>query len=125
MDKKLIAVYGTLKQGFGNNRRLGDSKLLGSTLTKRKFTMYSCGGFPAVTPTGETKIHIEVYEVVNPNILQSVYMLEGYSGVRDSVKNWYDTVDVETPWGKAEMFIFKTAPKGNVTVQSGNWGAKF
>lgn len=120
---KLIAVYGTLKKGFGNHRVMGNSKLLGEHLTPRKFTMHSFGGFPGITTGGETKILCEIYEVNDPTTLERIYSLEGYSGIRDSERNWYDTLLIKTKWGEAEIFYFKDAAKltGHPTVQSGIW----
>ncbi len=118
--KKLIAVYGTLKEGHHNHRVLGESKLIGKHVTEPKFTMYSNGGFPIVSPYGDTPIVIEVYQVDNPTDLQRVYRLEGYSGTRNSSANWYDTVDVETPYGVAEMFVMDKV-QGRPVVASGEW----
>jgi len=103
--KKLIAVYGTLKRRHGNHRVMGKSKFLGEVKTEPKFTMYSTGGFPILSSQGDTSIAIEVFEVTEPETLRRIYGLEGYSGVRNSRDNWYDTIDIPTPWGDAEIFI--------------------
>jgi len=119
---KLIAVYGTLKQQHGNHIYMGGSQFLGTHVTEPAYTMYSLGGFPAVTKEGSTPISIEVYRVTDPEDLQNIYGLEGYSGERDSPRNrFYDTTDVETPYGTAEMFIFKTPPATRRVVESGVW----
>lgn len=125
--KKLIFVYGTLKKGFGNHRVMGDSKLLGEVNIKG-FRMYSLGGYPALT-LGNNEIKGEVYEVTDENTLKNIYRLEGYSGVRDSSSNWYDTTDVDTKYGKAELFYMKNENEFNnrpvvtdgIWKQSRNW----
>lgn len=118
---KLMAVYGTLKKGFSNHRILENQKLLGSHTTEEKFTMHDLGHFPALTKDGKSNIHIEVYEVED-DALARVYRLEGYSGKRDSPQNWYDTMDVKTPWGNAEIFYFKGKPDhSNGVIEDGNW----
>lgn len=116
--KHLLGVYGTLKQNHGNNRLLRDSKLLGTTKVSG-FKMYSLGGFPAITKD-DGEITIEVYEVTSEEILKSIYRLEGYSGERDNQANWYDTTDVKTEFGLAEIFYFKHQPNGQV-VENGVW----
>lgn len=117
---KLIAVYGTLKRRHGNHRVMGNSKFLGEATTEPKFTMYSAGGFPIVSPKGNTKIALEIFEVTSEETLRRIYGLEGYSGVRDSQENWYNTTDVETEWGKAEMFI-QEKELNRPIVESGIW----
>lgn len=115
-----FAVYGTLKKGRGNDARLRSTKFLGDHLTEPNYTMYSMGGFPAVVPEGNTSITIEVYETTDEDVINSVNALEGFSGIKNDPRNWYDTETIDTPYGKAEMFIFKTAPARPV-VEGGKW----
>lgn len=120
----LLSVYGTLKKGFSNHRILsdGNAKLLGKLTTEPIFTMYHLGGYPAITKNGNTALQVEIYEV-DESTLRRVYRLENYTGKRDSPSNWYDTLDIDTPWGKAEMFYFKGTPEySRGIVKSGNWG---
>jgi gamma-glutamylcyclotransferase (GGCT)/AIG2-like uncharacterized protein YtfP len=119
--KHKIAVYGTLRKGQGNNKYcLSNSKYLGTTNTEKSFKMYSSGGFPIVTK-GERDIEIDVYEVADED-LNKVYRLEGYTGVRDSEKNWYNTIDVKTKFGVAEMFIMNENSVVSLSeIESGNW----
>lgn len=120
--KKLIFVYGTLKKGHHNHHVMGQSELLGEVQITG-FKMYSLGGYPALT-RGEDTITGEVYEVTDENTLKNIYRLEGYSGVRDSSSNWYDTTDVSTKWGKAELFYMKNENtySNRPVVKSGIWG---
>lgn len=121
----LYAVYGTLRKGWGNNRLLQNDgvEFLGSTNTDPSYTMYHLGGFPGVAENGETRIAIEVYRVTNPAVVRNVNALEGYSGTRGSDRNWYDTCEVKTEWGMANMFTMnelndrQTARK----ITSGDW----
>ena len=48
MDK--VFVYGTLKEGFGNNRLLKDSQKISEDAVEG-FVMYHMGGFPGVVPS--------------------------------------------------------------------------
>jgi gamma-glutamylcyclotransferase (GGCT)/AIG2-like uncharacterized protein YtfP len=123
-DKKkvLFFVYGTLMSGYGNNVLLQKAELLGEHETDADFTMHSLGGFPCVTLDGKTSIKGEVYATTDENIIQNVYRLEGFSGTKNSRNNWYDMVDVETPYGTAGMFVmlspkYKEAP----IVPTGSW----
>jgi gamma-glutamylcyclotransferase (GGCT)/AIG2-like uncharacterized protein YtfP len=120
--RKLIFVYGTLKKDRSNHRVMGDSKLLGEAKVNG-FKMYSHGEFPALV-RGGMEISGEVYEVDDESTLRSIYSLEGYSGQRDSSRNWYDTTDVPTPFGEAELFYMKDESKYEnalPVVESGVW----
>ena len=118
--KHLLAVYGTLKQGFGNNRLLQTSKLLGEQNISG-FKMYSLGGYPAINIAEDSDIKIEVYEINDPTVLNRVYSLEGYTGKRNDPSNWYDTTEVKTKWGAAEIFYFKDKLENRPLVESGVW----
>src|SRR5687768_13262362 len=97
----LYAVYGTLRQGFGNNRLLQNehSQYLGTQTKKFPFRMVSMGGFPGMiyTPGKENTITIEVFRVTSPTVERRLDMLEGYPG-------WYDKQTVETEWGTAFIY---------------------
>src|SRR5678815_3691587 len=105
-------VYGTLKRGRGNDHRLGNAKFLGEFVTPNKYTMHSLGAFPAVSCKGKSSIQGEVYETDDPRIIQSLYRLEGYSGIptKDGGHNMYDLETIDTPYGEANMFVMR----GNV-----------
>jgi gamma-glutamylcyclotransferase (GGCT)/AIG2-like uncharacterized protein YtfP len=122
MNKVLFCVYGTLKAKYGNNRLLKADgvSFKGTFVTEPKFTMVSCGGFPAVHCEGNTSIECELYEVTNPEVIHRVYSLEGYSGKQGAPNNWYDVEEIDTPHGKASMFVFRDAIKRPI-VESGKW----
>lgn len=118
---KLLAVYGTLKSGFSNHFYLNNSKKLGKFKTTPEFTMFSLGPFPGVIPSGNTSITCEVYEINDENTIKRINRLEGHNG-RKNPNNFYDTIDINTPWGMAEMFILNEQYVGNrLVVESGDW----
>ena len=74
-----VAVYGTLRKGFGNNRLLGDSRFLGEGLSEFEATMYSNGGFPILSlDEPSSKVVVEVFVVEDEATLQDLDGLEGY-----------------------------------------------
>lgn len=77
---KIVAVYGTLKKGFGNNRVLGNSKLIGTSVIDG-FKMYSVGGFPAIV-NDVGSVMVELYRV-DDSVLPNLDRLEGYSPGED------------------------------------------
>ncbi len=119
--KKLIFCYGTLKAGFSNSRVMGESKFLGEAKING-FSMLSLGGFPALIK-GDGEVTGEVYEVTDESTLKNIYRLEGYHGRRNDPENWYDTDDVSTPHGKAELFYMRDAERysDRPVVKDGIW----
>lgn len=123
-EATLLAVYGTLRAGCGNDHYLKHPsvELLGEAKTVPQFTMTSMGGFPVVKTEGNNSIQIEVYKVSDSSVLKKVDRLEGYTGIRDHKDNWYNTVDVETPFGKAKMYVMSPDRYPNLPViESGDW----
>lgn len=120
---KLVFVYGTLKRGYGNNAAyLKSAEFLGEAETPAIYTLYN-GGFPIVERNGNTSVKGEVYKISDEHTLRNVYNLEGYSGKRHSPNNWYDTDEIETPFGKAEIFVMDHAGR-STPLPSGVWGYK-
>lgn len=122
----LYAVYGTLRNGHGNNRLLQAEgvEFLGEMKTEPKFTMYGLGGFPGVAENGETALTVEIFKVTNEEVIRRVNSLEGYSGVRGSSANWYDTCELQTEWGVANMFTMNGIAdrgRGSNIISSGDW----
>jgi len=111
----LVAVYGSLKQGYGNHRLLETSEFKGGTQTKPEYTMYSMGGFPCITEEGGTSIEIEVYEVED-SVFSRLDQLEGYP-------TFYNRKEIETEWGDAWVYyINDRAYLGRLNVvESGRW----
>jgi gamma-glutamylaminecyclotransferase len=74
---KNIAVYGTLKKGFGNHGLVRDSEFIGSGETEKEYTMYR-HGIPFVKSTEKTsKIKVEIYSVNEKDLIR-VDLLEGH-----------------------------------------------
>ncbi len=72
-----VAVYGSLRQGFGNHRLLAESELVRSGWLPG-FELLDIGPFPgAVRCKSDSSIFVEVYAVDN-NTLQKLDHLEGY-----------------------------------------------
>jgi gamma-glutamylcyclotransferase (GGCT)/AIG2-like uncharacterized protein YtfP len=114
----LYAVYGTLRQGFGNYKRLLDNEFceyLGTQKTSPDFKMVSLGGFPGVIPGGKQEIVIEVFRVNSPKVEQQLDWLEGYP-------NFYGKTTLPTQWGEANMYILTEERYGQApVVESGDW----
>lgn len=118
--KELVAVYGSLKRGFGNSHRLLHAKLLGTTKTEPKYTMRSLRAFPGVTLVGNTPITVEVYEI-DDEIKRSLDALEGHRG-KGHPSNFYDVTEVDTEFGKATMYVLDDKEYSHCpVVEDGIW----
>lgn len=77
---KLIAVYGTLRKGYGNHSYLGGAKFIGSGKTFDKYRMTS-SGIPFLlqgkNAKGANNVRVEVYSVSEYQ-LKSIDRLEGH-----------------------------------------------
>ena len=72
----IIAAYGTLREGFGNNRLLRYSKHLGTGQTIEKYTLRA-SGIPFVSKEPLHNVVVDVYKV-DDDTLQSLDSLEGH-----------------------------------------------
>lgn len=98
----LIAVYGSLKQGYHNHGVIEGSRLLGQDhLTG--WDMYNLGAFPGII-AGEGTIHVEVYDVDQETALR-VDALEGYRESNEK-SSFYVRKTVQTQYGMASLYVF-------------------
>lgn len=72
-----VAVYGTLKRGFGNHRLLEKAEFIGVGDTLPFFDMISFGGYPGVI-SGTESIKVEVFEVSDQDTIDNLDFLEGH-----------------------------------------------
>lgn len=126
MSKQLVAVYGTLKRGYGNHRLLETSKFLGTDRIEG-FDMYNLysGGFPGILHSKsvrsvENTIFIEVFEVDEDTFMR-LDCLEGYDE-DEPTEGLYDREQVMTQYGLAWIYTFNGTPNESDLIVCGNWG---
>lgn len=120
----LLCVYGTLREGRGNWHHFlkNRSTHLGTFKTEPIFTMYGKrAGFPIVVDEGTTRIECDVFEVTNDATLQNIHQLEGCTGIPGHSRNWYDIMEIDTPFGKAYMYVQHEHLSQESIIESGNW----
>lgn len=109
-----VFVYGTLKQGHGNNTFLEESEFLGSLKLKLPFKLYDLGHFPAlIADKGKHTIHGEVYEV-DAKTMKALDRLEGYP-------DFYDKGVMKTKFGKTYFYYIKEKDEYMKLIPTGNW----
>jgi len=74
-----VFVYGTLMKGEGNHVFLDNQfcEYIGEAVTRRGYTLYDLGSFPAMVKCGNSSIIGEVYEVCS-RTLEKLDYLEGH-----------------------------------------------
>lgn len=121
---KLVAVYGSLRQGLGNHPLLANSELVETTTFTDKHTMVSFGYYPALIPhleegkeTEGNSIIVEVYKV-NENTFRNLDTLEGYP-------SFYDRKQVTLDNGMEDVWIYFIDNPNYLTihpiVSNGDW----
>jgi gamma-glutamylcyclotransferase (GGCT)/AIG2-like uncharacterized protein YtfP len=111
----LVAVYGSLRKGFGNHRVLerNEAQIL-STERIGGFKMFSMGAFPFIQPASEEDmITIEVYAVPITG-LPDLDRLEGYP-------SFYNRKLVQTSKGQAWIYFIENERGGYQQVHDGDW----
>jgi len=61
-DRRLLFVYGSLKQGLSRHRFIVDQELLGEAQTEARYSLFDFGDYPGLV-AGESAISGEVYRV--------------------------------------------------------------
>lgn len=112
----LVAVYGSLKKGFGNHGLLADSEMVATGQTEPKFTMLSLGGFPAIVIGGKTAIRYELYSV-SDHTLHLLDMLEG-------APHFYHRENINTEHGESIIYVLTDNDRDRhryPIVENGMW----
>lgn len=123
-NKHLVAVYGSLLSGLGNNPVIQNenTELLGEIISEPVYTLYDLGYFPGLHENGSTAVKMEVYSV-DDEIALDVDGLEGYSPDRPAT--FYDKKSIETPWGTASVYIYMGNPEEDQIIESGDWKSHY
>ena len=111
-----VAVYGSLRQGFGNHPLLYTSRYIGTFKEKLPYTMYDLGAFPALTPNKDDSMNdivVEVYDV-DGNTLYNLDALEGHPRFYKRVKT---NIDHHETW----IYIMERKFDAMRRVESGDW----
>lgn len=108
-----VFVYGTLKRGQRNAHFMHGARYLGQHVTKKMFSMYSFGDFPAVCERGQHAIAGEVYQV-DARQFRRLDDLEWYP-------HFYQRIEISTNWGNAWMYVVRLKLCQGKKQLVGNW----
>ena len=120
---KLVAVYGTLRQGEGNHQILKDSEYISTSLLSG-FKMYGNSNFPAVIKgEKEDVIVIEIYKITNSEVAKELDILEGFDRSNpDSLNNLYTVRMITVPSirGMIEIYTFASPIPDDANTATNN-----
>ena len=116
--KHLVAVYGTLRKGYGNNRLIKDAEQI-LTMSIGGFEMKSLGAFPIAQVNKDKAIVVEIYHITDDELV-ACDRLEGHP-------NWYKRTQVgqlDIGDGEQPLWLY-VMPSGEypdaMPVESGDW----
>lgn len=110
----LIAAYGTLREGFGNNRLIPKGCHIGTGLTVEKYTM-KVAGIPYVSKKPTSNIVVDVYEI-NQNTLERLDSLEGHP-------RWYkrEVIPVNIDNKQLDCWLYFNDSDNGTILESGDY----
>lgn len=74
-----FAFYGTLRKGQGNHRwsvAQDSGAKFDGTVTVPGYRMHSYGGYPFVVPSQDDSIVVELYQLTDDSIMDSIHRME-------------------------------------------------
>lgn len=118
-----VAVYGSLRKGFGNHRLLDGLEACFEGFVEVPYRMVSLGAFPGLVPHAEkSSVYLEVYELDSDERLRRLDGLEGYRG--PNADNFYDRVvipDFEVGGEGVHVYVLDNSYSNSQPVTSGDW----
>jgi len=117
---KRMAVYGTLKKGFGNHHFMRNSTFVGTTRIEG-FDMYSVTGyFPGII-RGSGSIEAEVYDVPAEDV-PNIDSLEAYRAYSPET-SMYLRETVASEFGNVAIYVWNRPDnfEGKAPIDSGVW----
>lgn len=113
LEGELVAVYGTLKRGFGNNRVMGTSKFIGTGKTANEYPM-RCDAIPYVYPRkGEGhQVVVEVFMADKFTLEGPIDRLEGHPSVYNRRKTYIEMENGMTIQAWLYFYPHETGDKG-------------
>lgn len=134
-ESPFFFVYGTLKEGYNNNRLLKDSEFIGEASTQGKFTLLDYGP-PALVgekTTGVDGLSLpvkgEVYRVTSKKVVERLDELEGYPRVysRDVMPVILGDSKVVNAWcyHMLDREVIKTLTLSSVVNGEWEWSRRY
>lgn len=110
-----VFVYGSLRNGQALSYVLESCDCFNrKAITRKEFTLYSLGAFPALVNKGDTEVVGEVYEV-SDEILDLLDRIEGHP-------HFYTRTPITLSDGmEVQSYLLNNTPIGCKVVKNGDW----
>lgn len=118
-----LLVYGTLRSFHHNHKAMGLHKALRFERTVRmpNMTMYHLGHYPgAVFEQDGYGVECELYEVVDPSIVQHLDRYEGYNQNNEAMSLFYRREVALLNGDVASIYLYNGEPNGQI-IESGDF----
>lgn len=116
----LVAVYGSLRQGFENHDMIRHAEYLGKDWLFG-ITLYDLGSYPGARMEASEGVLVEVYRVDN-STLKALDQLEDYVE-QDPANSLYIRTVTRTRYGQAFIYIYNREITAERKIASGVWKA--
>lgn len=114
----LLAVYGTLKKGFGNHGLMAQAQFLGcDKLTQ--ICLYDIGPYPGARLQASEGIEVEVYAISQTHLAE-LDLLEEYDPATPA-SSLYTRALLPTRYGLAWVYLYQGQVLGKPCLRSGTW----
>jgi gamma-glutamylcyclotransferase (GGCT)/AIG2-like uncharacterized protein YtfP len=114
----LLAVYGTLKRGYGNHSLIAAAQYIGNDKLQ-EISLYDIGPYPGARLEASAGIDVEVY-AVTPSQLARLDLLEEYDPA-DPRGSLYTRELLDTRFGSTWVYLFQGDVAGKPCLRSGAW----
>lgn len=113
-----VGVYGTLKRGQSNHHFLSAARFVGHCRLNQ-ITLFDTGPYPGAKLRPSEGVEVEVYDVTTALFAQ-LDELEDYNPKARSAGE-YDRRQLETPFGRAWVYLFNPDVSGLRPIRRGGW----
>lgn len=117
----LVAVYGSLRQGFENHDIISDSEYLGEDWIF-DIALYDLGPYPGAKTETSSGVLVEIYRV-DDRTLKALDELEDYSEQNPANSLYIRTV-TRTRFGNAFIYLYNRHIAAERKIASGVWKAE-
>lgn len=114
----LLAVYGTLKKGYGNHALIAQAQYVGCD-NLREISLYDIGPYPGARLEASSGIEVEVY-AVTPCQLARLDQLEEYDPA-DLDGSLYTRERLGTRFGLVWVYLYQGEVSGKPCLRRGAW----
>lgn len=125
MKPETLFVYGLLLRGMESHDRLDPERCRYQGEGTIGGRLYDLGPYPAIRIDEPGTVHGELYEILDPALICELDLYEGYHGRAETCRYLRCLVNVDTPGGKRDAWVYAYNPRrtleGATPIESGDY----